>query len=70
MQNFKQFLEEKIKLGSKVVIHKGPKDVVGKVGTVGEIRHGLHKKAAKTYTVDHDGGSIQLSKDQIRLHKD
>jgi hypothetical protein len=63
-------IEEAIKLGSKVVIHNGPKDVVGKIGRVGEIRHGAHKKADKTYTVDHDSGSVQLGKENIKLYKE
>jgi len=50
------------KLGDKVTITKGPKNVVGKSGHIGEIRTGAFKGANKTYTIDHDGGSIQLSK--------
>lgn len=57
------------KLGDKVTITKGPKDVVGKSGHIGEIRSGAFKGAAKTYTVDHDGGSIQLSKTQFTGEK-
>ena len=59
-------VDEAHKLGDKVKIVGGPKDVQGKIGRIGEIRHGLHKTAAKTYTVDHDGGSIQLGKEHIR----
>jgi hypothetical protein len=61
-------LDEAIKLGSKVMIHAPGKSYHGKTGHVGEIRHGAFKGAAKTYTVDHDGGSIQLDKKNIKMH--
>lgn len=63
-------LEEAIKLGSKVMIHAPGKSYHGKTGHVGEIRNGAFKGAPKTYTVDHDGGSIQLDKKNIKLHKE
>jgi nicotinic acid mononucleotide adenylyltransferase len=53
-------LAEAHKLGDKVKITKGSES--GKTGTIGEIRHGAFKGASKTYTIDHDGGSIQLKK--------
>lgn len=59
-------LDEAHKLGDKVKIVGGPKDVQGKMGRIGEIKHGSHKTAAKTYTVDHDAGSVQLGKEHIR----
>ena len=64
-------IDEAIKLKSKVVMHAPGKDYHGQVGYVGEIRHGAHKKAAKTYTVDYgSGNSVQLGKENIRLHKE
>ena len=63
-------LEEAIKLGSKVMIHAPGKSYHGKTGQVGEIRNGAFKGAPKTYTVDHDSGSIQLSKKNVKLHKE
>ena len=63
-------LDEAIKLNSKVVIHAPGKSYHGKVGHVGEIRHGAFKGAPKTYTVDHEGGSTQLDKKNIKLHKE
>ena len=63
-------LDEAIKLGSKVVIHAPGKSYHGKTGQVGEIRHGAFKGAAKTYTVDHGGGSIQLDKKNVKLHSE
>ncbi len=62
-------LEEAIKLGTEVVIHAPGKSYHGKVGHIGEIRHGLYKGAPKTYTVDHDDGSIQLDKKNIKLNR-
>jgi hypothetical protein len=62
-------LEEAHKIGDKVIIHKGPKDVVGKTGHVGEIR----KRWAgdtKTYTIDHDAGSIQLKSTHFKAVKE
>jgi nicotinic acid mononucleotide adenylyltransferase len=53
-------LAEAHKLGDKVKITKGSES--GKTGTIGEIRHGAFKGAEKTYTIDHEGGSIQLKK--------
>jgi len=61
-------LDEAIKLGSKVMIHAPGKSYHGKTGHVGEIRNGAFKGAPKTYTVDHDGGSIQLDKKNIKMH--
>ena len=75
MKNLKQIrsaslaeehIDEAHKLGDKVKIVGGPKDVQGKMGRIGEIKHGSHKTAAKTYTVDHDAGSVQLGKEHIR----
>jgi len=63
-------LEEAIKLNSKVTIHAPGKSYHGKTGQVGEIRNGAFKGAPKTYTVDHDGGSVQLDKKNIKLHKE
>ena len=63
-------LDEAIKLGAKVMIHAPGKSYHGKTGRVGEIRHGAFKGAAKTYTVDHDGGSIQLDKKNIKLQSE
>jgi hypothetical protein len=63
-------LDEAFKLNDTVTIVKGPKDVIGKTGTIGEIRHGIHKTAAKTYTVDYDNGqSIQLDSTSLRAVK-
>ena len=63
-------LDEAIKLGAKVMIHAPGKSYHGKTGRVGEIRHGAFKGAAKTYTVDHDSGSIQLDKKNIKLQSE
>lgn len=63
-------LEEAHKLGDKVIINKGPKDVIGKTGRIGEIRHGLHKTAEKTYTIDHDKGSVQLKSTHFKALKE
>lgn len=64
-------LDEAIKLNSKVIMHAPGKDYHGQTGTVGEIRHGLHDKADKTYTIDYGKGkSIQLQKNNIKLHKE
>ena len=70
--NFK--LNETHKLGNTVMIHKG--SAAGKVGTIGEIRHGLFKGAAKTYTVDYDHNpetghskSIQLPSTHFKAHQ-
>ncbi len=63
-------VDEAHKVGDKVKIVGGPKDVQGKMGRIGEIKHGLHKTAAKTYTVDHDAGSVQLGKEHLRAIKE
>jgi hypothetical protein len=63
-------VDEAHKVGDKVKIVGGPKDVHGKMGRIGEIKHGLHKTAAKTYTVDHDAGSVQLGKEHLRAIKE
>jgi hypothetical protein len=63
-------LDEAIKLGSKVVIHAPGKSYHGKTGQVGEIRHGAFKGAAKTYTIDHESGSVQLDKKNVKLHSE
>lgn len=65
----KHTVKEAHKIGDKVIIHKGPKDVVGKTGHVGEIR----KRWAgdtKTYTIDHDKGSIQLKSTHFKALKE
>lgn len=72
--NYRGDLEEAKGLGAKVKIVKGPKDVVGKAGTVVEIRHGLYKGAPKTLTVDYtadDGriASVQLPAAGVRTIK-
>ena len=76
MLRFNQFLNEAaFKLKDPVTIVKGPKDVIGKKGHVGEIRHGLYTGAPKTYTIDHspdENGnlkSIQLQATDIRHSK-
>jgi hypothetical protein len=64
-------LEEAIKLGTKVKMHAPGKDYHDSVGSVGEIRHGAYKGAPKTYTVDYGSGkSVQLSKQNVKLHKE
>lgn len=70
-------LDEAIKLNSKVTIHDPGKSHHGKVGYVGEIRHGAYKGAPKTYTVDYDHNeetgrskSIQLDKKNIKQVKE
>jgi hypothetical protein len=63
-------VNEAHKIGDKVTIHKGPKDVVGKTGSVGEIRPGAFKGAPKTYTIDHEGGSIQLKPTHFKSVKE
>jgi hypothetical protein len=62
-------VNEAHKIGDKVVIHKGPKDVVGKVGHVGEIRK-RYAGDTKTYTIDHDQGSIQLKPTHFKSFKE
>lgn len=56
----------------KIVGKPAPAAWIGKYGWIGEIRHGLHNKSPKMYTVDldHGGGSIQLPKEALRLIKD
>jgi len=61
-------IDEAHKIGDKVIITKGPKDVIGKTGHVGEIRHGGFKGAVKTYTIDHEGGSVQLKSTHFKKH--
>ena len=64
-----EVVDEAHKLGDKVIMTKGPKDVVGKTGHVGEIR----KRWAgdtKTYTIDHEGGSIQLKPTHFKKFKE
>ena len=62
-------LDEAVKIGTRVQIHAPGKDYHKKIGNVGEIRHGAFKGAAKTYTVDYDGKSVQLDKNKIKVHK-
>jgi len=62
-------LEEAHKIGDKVIIHKGPKDVVGKTGHVGEIRK-RWAGDSKTYTIDPEGGSIQLKSTHFKALKE
>ena len=62
-------VNEAHKIGDKVIIHKGPKDVVGKVGHVGEIRK-RWANDTKTYTIDHDQGSIQLKPTHFKTFKE
>lgn len=60
-------INEAHKIGTKVKIIGGPKDLHGVEGHIGEIRHGLHKTAAKTYTIYHgESGAIQLKKEHFR----
>lgn len=64
-------LDEKIKLKTKVTMHHPGKDYHGKTGHVGEIRHGAHSGAPKTYTIDYDNGkSVQLGKSNIKMHRE
>ena len=63
-------IDEAHKLGDAVMIHNGPKDAIGSVGHIGEIRHGAHKTAPKTYTIDYgDRKSIQLPSTHFKAHK-
>lgn len=71
---FPNDLEETKNLHKKVKIIRGPKDCVGKIGTVGEVRHGMYKGAPKVVTVDYqrdDGmySSIQLPAADVRIVK-
>jgi Domain of unknown function (DUF6321) len=61
-------LEEAHKIGDKVIIHKGPRDVIGKVGRIGEIRKPWG--AEPRYTIDHDEGSVQLMKHNFKKYKE
>jgi hypothetical protein len=56
----------------KIVGKPAPLAWIGKYGWIGEIRHGLHNKSPKMYTVDldHGGGSIMLPKEALRLVKE
>jgi hypothetical protein len=72
MITFKE-LSEAHKVGDKVTIKHGPKDVKGKTGRIGEIRKGLYKGAPKTFTVDYDHNettgqakSVQLKSKHIQ----
>ena len=66
--NIKESLEEAHKLGDKVIIHKGPISVIGKTGHIGEIRTAI--SGNKTYTIDHEGGSIQLNPSHFKSVKE
>ena len=68
IQNVK-LVDEAHKVGDKVIIHKGPADVVGKTGHVGEIRK-RYVGDSKTYTIDHEGGSIQLKSTHFKALKE
>ena len=68
IQNVK-LIDESHKVGDKVIIHKGPADVVGKTGHVGEIRK-RYVGDSKTYTIDHEGGSIQLKSTHFKALKE
>lgn len=58
-------------IGRTVKVIKGPADVVGKVGTVGEIRNGRFDSDTRIYTVDfEDGSSVQLRGTSLRQVKD
>ena len=65
----KEELGEAHKLGNKVIITKGPSYVVGKTGHIGEIRK-HYIGAPKTYTIDHDDGSIQLKSTHFKAVKE
>lgn len=75
MLSYKEWLEEAVKLGSRVTMHAPGKDYHGKKGVVGEVRHGLYKGAPKEFTVDYDQDekgnkkSIQLPKANVKLVK-
>ena len=64
----KEELGEAHKLGDKVIMTKGPSYVVGKTGHIGEIRK-HYIGAPKTYTIDHDDGSIQLKSTHFKAVK-
>lgn len=64
-------IDEAVKLGSKVKIHAPGKDYHAQIGHIGEIRHGAHKDAPKTYTVDYGNSkSVQLDKKNFKLHNE
>lgn len=66
LESMTESITEAHKVGDQVKMVKGPKDVVGKIGRIGEIRHGAYKGAPKTYTVDYDSNkSIQLTSSQL-----
>jgi len=62
-------VDEAIKLGTPVIIHNPGNKNHGKKGTVGEIRRGLPGVIPKYYTVDHDGTSSLLPKENLRIVK-
>jgi len=64
-----QEVSEAHKIGDKVIMTRGPKDVVGKTGHVGEIRK-RWAGDSKTYTIDHKGGSIQLKSTHFKKLKE
>jgi hypothetical protein len=57
------------KLGDKVIMTGGPADVKGKTGRIGEIRK-RWTGDTKTYTIDHDKGSIQLKPKHFKAFKE
>jgi hypothetical protein len=68
------------KIGAKVKIVSGPKDCIGKVGFIGEIRTGPAGDSPKTFTIDYDHDekstqpnfgmkSVQLKAKDIKLVK-
>jgi hypothetical protein len=60
-------LDEAVKLRSKVIITKGPKDVQGKTGFVGEINTGRYK-GDESYVIDvQGGGHITLRRGSFKL---
>lgn len=67
-------IREAYKIHSKVKIVKGPKDVVGKEGRIGEIRKDVAGK--KSFTVDYDFGddghykSVRCDVSDMRLIKE
>lgn len=61
-------IKEAHKIGDKVVIHSGPRDLHGVVGHIGEIRKPWVGADAR-YTIDHEGGSVQLKKHQFKKYK-
>jgi hypothetical protein len=66
MITFKE-LSEAHKVGDKVTIVKGPKDVKGKEGRIGEIRKQVYKGAPKTYTVDYDHHETTGERKSVQL---